>query len=233
MPNKPCQSLRVVGGEHYCVHAIAPYQKCVATIHCSWYTEAEEMSKDCICIHQYGKLGGPRLWCNLDDKGCYHSHRTPCTEFSEAARPICAQSVESTVAGERVCLEDVGETCVPDLCTKFEPCEVESECINQNKENDKGVCSRVYSNPPVLCSVLHGNCIHWNYKHVGDTCPINQQWLFKNTRAIDYHRFALEHDVEKATFLYPDGEAVDYVKISDREFQLNRVGDCACNYTVP
>ena len=55
----------------------------------------------------------------------------------------------------------------------------------------------------------------------------------KDTTVFEYHKFCMEYHIVRATFEYDDGEAVDYVYINDREFQLGQVGDCITNYTVP
>jgi hypothetical protein len=57
--------------------------------------------------------------------------------------------------------------------------------------------------------------------------------MVSGTRVFEYHKFACDHDITRACFEYDDGEAIDYVRISAKEFQLSRVGDCATNYTLP
>jgi len=54
----------------------------------------------------------------------------------------------------------------------------------------------------------------------------------KYTRVFEYHKFFLEHKIMKATFEFEDGEAADYSRESDTEFQLSRVGDCATFYKM-
>ncbi len=81
----------------------------------------------------------------------------------------------------------------------------------------------------ILCPGNRPNCVRYEL----DQRPSPKCQVLPEDKAMKYHKFCMKRGIVKACFEFEDGEAVDYLWLSDKEFQLSRVGDCATNYIVP
>jgi hypothetical protein len=115
------------------------------------------------------------------------------------------------------------------------PEDAQSVCEHSTPTNTNERCCLV--NVGEICNIANCSgyspvgtpqCVHAIHKER----VVTRHDIVRDTAVLEYHDFCKEHGISKATFEYDDGQAAEYERISDTEFQLGVVGDCATNYTV-
>ena len=171
---------------------------------------------------------------NLSNPECpYHDQRTWCAghtcDMYEPETP-CVHKFRMMLSGDNRpwCAVDDKGCSDPDHCRERQVI-VCAQSASNGRDNER-VCLEDVGEPCTNPT----ECLKFEPCEVEGECAFHDpEWGFHDTAVEEYHKFCLEHKIVKACFEYEDGEAVDYIQISEKEFQLSRVGDCATNYTLP